>query len=56
MTHTLTHTHTHTHFLVVPDKGIQSEHTLKHIEPEIKKVLSEDKNMQLVYPNDLTYS
>ena len=35
--------------LVLPHKGIQGEHTLKHINREINKVLPEDKNMQLVY-------
>ena len=35
--------------LVFPYKGIQGEHTLKNIKREINKVLSEDKNMQLVY-------
>ena len=35
--------------LVLPYKGIQGEHTLKHIKREINKVLPEDKNMQLVY-------
>ena len=40
---------THTDLLVLPYKGVQGEHTLKHIKHEINKVLPEDKNMQLVY-------
>ena len=50
-THTYTHTHTntYTHLLVLSYKGIQGEHTRKHIKREINKVLPEDKNMQLVY-------
>ena len=43
------HPDTHTHMLVLLYKGIQGEHTLKHIKREIKKVLPEEKNMQLVY-------
>ena len=34
---------------VLPYKGIQGEHMLKYIKHAINKVLSEDKNMQLVY-------
>ena len=41
--------HTHTHRLVLPYKGIQGEHKLKHIKRENYEVLPEDKNMQLVY-------
>ena len=40
---------THTHLLVLPYKGIQGEHALKHFKREINKDLPEDKNMQLVY-------
>ena len=35
--------------LALPHKGIQGEHTLKHIKGDINKVLLEDKSMQLVY-------
>ena len=35
--------------LVLPYKGIQGEHTLKHIKREINKALPEDKKMQLFY-------
>ena len=38
-----THTHTHTNFLVLPCKGIQGKHTLKHTKREINKVLPEQK-------------
>ena len=35
--------------LVLPYKGIQGEHTLKHIKCKTNKDLPGDKNMQLVY-------
>ena len=35
--------------LVLPYKGRQGEHTLKHIKRKINKALPENKNMQLVY-------
>ena len=35
--------------LALPHKGIQGEHTLKHIKGDINKVLPEDKSMQRVY-------
>ena len=40
---------TRTHMLVLPYKGIQGKHTLKHIKRKINKILPEYKNMQLVY-------
>ena len=35
--------------LVPTHRGIQGEHTLKHIKREINKVLPEDQNMELVF-------
>ena len=42
------HPDTPTHMLVLPYKGIQGEHTLKHIKREVNKILPKDKNMQIV--------
>ena len=39
----------HAHMLVPTHRGIQGEHTLKHIKREINKVLPEDQNMELVF-------
>ena len=40
---------THKDVLVHPYRGIQGEYKLKNIKHVIKKVIPEDKNMQLVY-------